>query len=304
MTWIKQFGVEITLEDRELCNLVELIPTNHTDLEDFKKTIKYAYLFAKTITLLNTNWSDTNRVMLRNRRIGLSMTGITQFVAERGTKTLVDWMEEGYATAKEYDRIYSEWFTIPESIKITTVKPSGTLSLLAGVTAGIHFPESKHYIRRVRLAKNSPYVEVLKTANYVVEDASEDPENSVVVEFPVSLGENIRTLGEVSIWEQASLAALAQEHWADNSVSVTVTFRKDERQYIKEILNLFQFKLKSVSFLPKLEDDTPYKQMPYEEITEKQYLKMIEFIKPLDFSTMLSVDSQSEMYCNNDVCVF
>ena len=125
-----------------------------------------------------------------------------------------------------------------------------------------------------------------------------------MVEFPVPLGEDIRTLGEVSIWEQASLAALAQEHWADNSVSVTVTFRKDERQYIKEILNLFQFKLKSVSFLPKLEDDTPYKQMPYEEITEKQYLKMIEFIKPLDFSTMLSVDSQSEMYCNNDVCVF
>jgi ribonucleoside-triphosphate reductase len=114
--------------------------------------------------------------MLRNRRIGLSITGIVQFIEKQGLNTLKTWMEEGYSLAKNYDKIYSEWFAVPESIKITTVKPSGTLSLLAGVTAGIHFPESKHYIRRVRLAKNSPYVSVLKKSNYKVEPANEDPE--------------------------------------------------------------------------------------------------------------------------------
>lgn len=153
---------EITLEDKELCNLVELIPSNHESIEDFKQTIKYAYLFAKTITLLNTNWPETNKVMLRNRRIGLSMTGITTFIADNGTKQLKEWMEEGYNLIQKYDDIYSEWFAIPKSIKTTTIKPSGTLSLLAGVTAGIHFPESRHYIRRVRLSKNSPYIKILK----------------------------------------------------------------------------------------------------------------------------------------------
>jgi len=185
--------VEITLENREMCNLVELIPSNHDDIEDFKKTIKYAYLFAKTITLLNTNWSETNKVMLRNRRIGLSITGITQFVNNRGLKELETWMEQGYDLAKKYDKIYSEWFAIPESIKITTIKPSGTLSLLAGVTAGIHFPESRFYLRRIRLSKNSPYVKVLKRSNYHIESAKEDLENTVVVSFPVSLGKSIKS---------------------------------------------------------------------------------------------------------------
>jgi len=109
--------LEITLEDGELCNLVELFPTNHETLDDFKETIKYAYLFAKTITLTNTNWQDTNRVMLRNRRIGLSMTGIAQFISNRGLSELKLWMQEGYKTANHYDEIYSDWFAIPKSIK-------------------------------------------------------------------------------------------------------------------------------------------------------------------------------------------
>lgn len=295
--------VEITLEDRELCNLVEVIPSNHSDIEDFKKTLKYAYLFAKTVTLLNTNWPETNKVMLRNRRIGLSLTGIVQFVESQGLNTLKKWMDEGYELAKNYDRVYSEWFAVPESIKITTVKPSGTLSLLAGVTAGIHFPEAKHYIRRVRLAKNSPYVEVLKKANYILEPASEDPENTVVVSFPVSLGSKMRTINETNMWEQLNLAAFAQEYWSDNSVSVTVTFKEHEKNQIKNALEIFQFKLKSVSFLPKLENNTAYAQMPYEEITEKDYEKLSKSLLPLDFSNMLSTDSKTEMYCESDVCM-
>jgi ribonucleotide reductase alpha subunit len=294
---------EITLEDKELCNLVELIPSNHDSIDDFKQTIKYAYLFAKTITLLNTNWPETNKVMLRNRRIGLSITGISQFISERGIKELKEWMEHGYSLVEKYDEIYSEWFAIPKSIKTTTVKPSGTLSLLAGVTPGIHFPESRYYIRRVRLAKNSPYVEILKNSNYHVEDAEEDKENTCVVEFPVSLGEKVKTINETNIWEQLNLAAFAQESWADNSVSVTVSFRKDEAYQIKSALDIFQFKLKSVSFLPKLDNDSPYPQMPYEEISQKDFERKTKNILPLDFSNMLSVDSQNEMYCNNDVCI-
>lgn len=285
------------------CNLNEIILPNHEDFDDLLESIKYSYLFAKTITLLPSNWTNTNAVMLRNRRIGLSMTGITQFMAEKGLSELKKWMEEGYNKVQHYDQVYSEWLAVPKSIKTTTVKPSGSLSLLAGCTPGVHFPESKHYIRRVRLSKNSPYVSILKNANYKVEDASEDPKNTAVVEFPVSLGDKVKTINDVTIWEQMSIAAFAQEHWSDNAVSVTVTFKKNEEKDIESSLNFFQHKMKSVSFLPKLELDTPYKQMPYEEITKEQYDEMSKNLLPLDFSEMFGKDSSVELYCETDSCM-
>jgi adenosylcobalamin-dependent ribonucleoside-triphosphate reductase len=294
--------LEITLEDNELCNLVEIIPSRHKDIEDFKTTIKYAYLFAKTITLTNTHWEDTNRVMLRNRRIGLSLTGLAQFVSENNMNTLKTWMEEGYKTAKNYDKIYSEWFAIPESIKITTVKPSGTLSLLAGVTPGVHYPQSKFYIRRIRLANDSPYICVLKNSGYKIEPAFAQEESTSVVEFPVSLGKNIRTISDVSMMEQMKFAEFCQKYWSDNAVSVTVTFKENEAKDIENALNIFQFSLKGVSFLPLEINSQMYKQMPYEEISEERYFEMSKNILPLDFSSVTSTESIGEKYCSNDVC--
>jgi len=267
--------LEIGLESSELCNLVEMIPSNHESLEEFKSTIKYSYLFAKSITLLNTHWQSTNRVMLRNRRIGLSITGITNFLADHNIETLRQWLTEGYDTAKQYDEIYSDWFAIPESIKITTAKPSGTLSLLAGMPPGIHFPESKYYIRRIRLGNDSPFISLLKNAGYNIEPAVGQENSTMVVEFPIFIGENVRTLNEVSMWEQLSLASFIQKYWSDNSVSVTITFKPHEENDIVNALNYYQYQLKAVSFLPKYESKA-YPQMPYEEIGEK--------------------------YCNNDVC--
>jgi len=282
--------------------LCETFADKHEDFEDYAVTIKYAYLYAKTITLLATNWVETNRSMLRNRRIGLSMTGIAQFISNRGVNELKTWMEKGFDTVKKYDKIYSEWFAIPESIKVTTIKPSGTLSLLAGSTPGIHYPESKYYIRRVRLANNSSFIPALKEAGYKIELAKGQEESTSVVEFPICIGEKVRTLKEVSMWEQLSLAALAQRYWADNSVSVTVTFDpKTEGDQIENALNYYQYQLKAVSFLPRLESGA-YAQMPYEEITKDEYEEMISNLLPLDFSEMFSEEALGEKYCSNDSC--
>jgi ribonucleoside-triphosphate reductase len=286
-----------------MCNLVELFPTKHESIEDFKTTIKFAYLYAKTVTLLSTHWQNTNRIMLRNRRIGLSMTGIAQFLSNHGIKELENWMETGYKTAEYYDEVYSEWFATPRSIKLTTIKPSGTISLLAGVTPGIHFPESKYYIRRIRIANNSPFIDVLMNSGFNVEPAVGQEDSTAVVEFPVCVGENIRTLKEVSMWEQLNLAAFAQEKWADNSVSVTVTFDPErEGKDIENALNYYQFRLKAVSFLPRL-DYGAYPQMPYEEISKERYEELISSIKPLDFTSMVSEEAIGEKYCSNDGCL-
>ena len=146
---------EETLESYEMCCLVEVFPTRNEDIKDFKRTLKFAYLYAKTVTLGKTHWIETNRVQLRNRRIGTSLSGIAQFIETNGLEELKTWCNEGYDTLKYYDDVYSEWFAVPKSIKITSVKPSGTVSLLAGVTPGMHYPESNYYIRRIRLSITS-----------------------------------------------------------------------------------------------------------------------------------------------------
>ena len=72
-----------------IIRIVETFPENHDDFEDYARTLKYAYLYAKTVTLGRTHWSDTNRVMLRNRRIGCSVSGVAQFITNRGLDELI-----------------------------------------------------------------------------------------------------------------------------------------------------------------------------------------------------------------------
>ena len=296
--------LEQSLESYELCCLVETYPQNHENLEDYLVTLKYAYLYAKTVTLGQTHWPDTNKVMLRNRRIGCSMSGIAQFVSARGLHTLKQWCEEGYKKIEYYDEVYSDWLAIPQSKKKTSLKPSGTVSLLVVATPGMHFPEDVYYIRRVRLAKTSELVPILRDAGYKIEDCVGDEETSYIVEIPVKVGDNIRPVRDVSIWEQAALAAFIQRYWADNQVSCTITFRKDEADQIKHLLNYYQYQLKGVSFLPYLgEGKTAYKQMPYEAITEKRYNELAAKLKPVKFKGIRNEEADIERGCNNDVCM-
>lgn len=293
--------LEQTLESYEMCCLVETFPTKNTDINDFCRTLKFAYLFAKTVTLGTCHWPETNRVQLRNRRIGTSVSGIAQFLENHSIDDLRAWLRTGYNTIKMYDDIYSDWLAIPRSIKVTSVKPSGTVSLLAGVTPGVHFPESTYYIRRIRFAKNSDLIQSLKDSGYHVEDAIEAPDNTVVVEVPIFIG-NCKTINQVSIWEQLLLASFLQEHWADNQVSCTVTFKEWEKDQIKTALDYFQYKLKGVSFLPKTSTVT-YAQMPYEEISKEKYEELVNKITGLS-NKDITEDSKPELFCDNESCLY
>jgi len=294
--------LEQSLESYELCCLVETFPSNHEDLEDYKRTLKYAYLYAKTVTLGKTHWPDTNRVMLRNRRIGCSVSGVAQFITKNGMEELRKWLEKGYRTIQEWDKQYSDWFAVPKSIKTTSVKPSGTVSLLVGATPGMHYPESRFYIRRMRLSKHSELIEPLKKAGYKLEPAFGSEDSTMVVEVPVDVGEGIRTAAELSIWEQFSLAAFLQRHWADNQVSCTATFDPEtEADELPHVLNYFQYRLKGISLLPR-HPLGAYKQMPYETITEKEYNKQVKKLRYLSFVGVEGEEAEVDKFCNNDVC--
>jgi adenosylcobalamin-dependent ribonucleoside-triphosphate reductase len=294
--------LEQSLESYELCCLVETFPNNHEDLEDYKRTLKYAYLYAKTVTLGKTHWPDTNRVMLRNRRIGCSVSGVAQFITNKGLEELKVWLEKGYDVIQEWDGMYSDWFAIPKSIKTTSVKPSGTVSLLVGATPGMHYPESRFYIRRMRLSSQSELIDPLKKAGYKVEPAFGSEDSTVVVEVPIDVGEGIRTAAELSIWEQFSLAAFLQRHWADNQVSCTATFDPEtEADELPHVLNYFQYRLKGISLLPR-HTLGAYKQMPYEAITEKEYEKQVKKLGYLSFVGVEGEQAEVDKFCNNDVC--
>jgi len=289
---------EQSLESFELCCLVETFPSRHESYEEYQDTLKSAYLYAKSVTLVNTHWQETNAVMLKNRRMGISQTGIIEAFVKHGRRTILDWCDKGYKYIRELDEDYSDWLCIPKSIKITTVKPSGTVSLLPGVTPGIHYPHSEYYIRRIRISKNSDLIEPIKNAGYYIEEDSYSP-NTIVVEFPVHEQLFERSKDDVSIWEQAENAADYQRYWSDNQVSITITFKQNEANQIKHVLECFEDKLKSVSFLPIKEHG--YKQAPYESITKEKFEEMVSKLKPLDLDKTKDRAIGSK-FCDSESC--
>jgi ribonucleoside-triphosphate reductase (thioredoxin) len=295
---------EQSLESYECCTLVETYLNRHDDLEDFKRTLKFAYLYAKTVTLLPTHWEETNAIMQRNRRIGTSISGVANFADRKGLPTLRDWMDDGYKHIKQYDNTYSEWLGIRESIKMTTVKPSGTVSILAGESPGVHWTVGgKFFNRAIRFANSDPMLPLFKMANYRVEPASESPDTTSVVFFPIkSLAE--RAEKDVTIFEKMSLAATAQRYWSDNSVSVTVSFDPEkEAEHVGTVLHMYDGQLKTVSFLPS--GNAVYPQMPYTQITEEEYEEATMKLFPIDFAGVyagMAADAVGEMYCTTDAC--
>jgi adenosylcobalamin-dependent ribonucleoside-triphosphate reductase len=295
---------EQSLESYECCTLVETYLGRHESLDDYKRTLKFAYLYAKTVTLLPTHWEETNAIMQRNRRIGTSMSGVANFADIHGLPVLRDWMDVGYATIKSYDNIYSEWLGIRESIKMTTVKPSGTVSILAGESPGVHWtPGGKYFLRAIRFSNEDPMLPLFKMANYRIEPASESPTSTSVVFFPIK-SDAERAERDVTIFEKMSLAATAQRYWSDNSVSVTISFDPDsEAQHIGTVLHMYDGQMKSVSFLPS--GNFTYPQMPYTQITKEEYYSSMGSLFAIDFSGVyggLAADAIGESYCTTDSC--
>lgn len=295
---------EQSLESYECCTLVETYLNRHDNLEDYKRTLKFAYLYAKTVTLLPTHWEETNAIMQRNRRIGTSMSGVANFADNVGLPTLREWMDEGYKIIKQYDNTYSEWLGIRESIKMTTIKPSGTVSILAGESPGVHWtPGGKYFLRAIRFANSDPMLTLFKMAQYRVEPASESPDTTSVVFFPIK-SNAVRSEKSVSIFEKMSIAATAQRYWSDNSVSVTVSFdAENEAGDIGNVLHMYDGQLKTVSFLPM--GNFTYPQMPYTEITEEEYEENTMKLFPIDFSGVyagMAADAIGDAYCTTDAC--
>lgn len=285
------------------CCLVEVHLNRAESKEDFLRTLKFAYLYGKTVTLLTSPWEKTNAVMLRNRRIGLSTTGVAGFVEENSLAVYRDFANSGFKTISDLDVEYSEWLGIRESIRKTTVKPSGSVSLLSGATPGVHWaPGGEYFLRAIRFGAHDQTWEMLEIAGYKVEDDVYSP-NTKVVYFPLHSTSG-RAEQDVSIYEKIHLAAEAQKYWSDNGVSVTVSFRKDEADDVAKTLRMYEGQLKAVSYLPSSNDT--YAQMPYQRITQEEYERESSGLYRLDSSALYGIghdEALGEAYCTTDSCM-
>ena len=248
--------------------------------------------------------------MLRNRRIGTSVSGIAQFIADKGISELRGWLKGGYETLREYDQIYSEWFKVPRSIKITSVKPSGTISLLAGATAGIHYPlsESRYYIRHVEVSNTNPMYQFAIDKGYEVEpklirqedDTWIESTDHSVVKFYIDEGVEPTV---PTMWHQLEMAAFMQEYWADNQVSVTIKYSPEtEGKELARALDFYQYRLKGVSFFPRRDLTEEYKQLPYTPITKEEYLQNITDKDIIAPSSIEWGQPVADQYCETDYC--
>ena len=300
---------EIALQSMEFCNLAEVFPPRCVNQDAFYRALKYATFYTSTVSLLPTHRPESNAIIAKNRRIGVSISGIAQWASNQSlvksewgdmnyTK-MTYFLREGYNIVVNENIKLANLAGVPASIRVTTIKPSGSISLLAGCTPGVHYPVSRYAIRRMRIGIDSPLVPSLIEAKIPYElDSYSD--NTYVFSFVIDHG-NVRPCQEVSPWEQLSVVAMLQRFYADNCVSATIYFDKEKDSLdVEKMLAMYIPILKSISMLPH--SGHGYKQAPYEPIDEDKYNELKNSYNIPDFNKIEGNVPKGSMFCDGDRC--
>lgn len=289
---------EQPLESKETCCLAEIFLPNIETFEELKDVATFLYRINKHSLALPCHHKDTEEVVHRNMRMGIGVTGYLQASEQQKS-----WLPELYQYLRSFDKEYSKAHGWPASIKLTTVKPSGTLSLLPGVTPGAHPAFARYLIRRVRVASNHPLVSVCRSHNYrVIPEMDRDgniDHSTVVVEFPFSYPEGTTIAANMTAVDQLEVVKRLQTEWSDNAVSCTVYYTMEELPLIQQYLaENYNTNFKSLSFL--LHSGHGFHLAPLEEITKEQYEQMSKnttIISSIDSAEFVSDDE-----CASGVC--
>jgi ribonucleoside-triphosphate reductase len=264
---------EQSLASFETCCLAEIYLSQIDSYEEFLDLLELLYRINKHSLTLPCHNKETEAIVHKNMRMGIGVTGYLQASAEQK-----GWLKDAYEHIRDFDKVYSKVKKFNESIKITTVKPSGTLSLLPGVVPGAHPGYAQYMFRRIRIAADHKLVQVCRDNGYPVEYvrdfSGKDNYSTVVVTFPYAYPEGTRLAADMSAIDQLNVMRELQTNWSDNSVSCTVYYKKEELPEIKAYLaRYYRAFHKSLSFL--LHSDHGFDQAPYEEVTKEQYDELV-----------------------------
>ncbi|MDH5182302.1 MAG: hypothetical protein OEX12_00295 [Gammaproteobacteria bacterium] len=291
---------EQSLEPYETCCLAEVFLPNVESKEELMDITKLLYRINKHSLMLPSHHPETTEVVHRNLRMGIGLTGIMQALPEQ-----LEWLDDVYSELRRFDEYYSKKNNLSKSIKLTTIKPSGTLSLLPGVTPGAHPGYARFMYRRISIGADNSLVKVCKDHGYPIEfkrnmDGTEDY-GTVIVTFPFKFPSHAILADDVDVIQQLKTVKLLQTVWSDNSVSCSIYYNKDDVPRIKEYLKEnYRNCHKSLSFL--LQRGHGFDQAPYEEISEETYNKLAAETQPIsNISSVGSLDIGDEE-CEGGAC--
>jgi len=331
---------EISLANGEPCNLFEVFPLMCDKYNiPYGEVLRLAARYVYRVTFAEYDWEVTQKIIAKNRRVGVSLSGIQDWILTQfGRSAIKGWRKPTEEECAEYgldpkkvwdfipiyddaivatldhmykvvDKTLDEYATAlgtNKPIKLTTVKPSGTVAKLPGVSSGVHWHYAEYIIQRIRFSNNDPILVALKLCGYKHEPDYYTP-NTTVVEFPVkqpSAGiPGFKAAGDVPVEEQLAMQGLLQAYWADNSVSCTINFREHEAAKIPMLIKYWAQRTKTISILPY--DGHGYIQPPWEPITKEQYEEMKANIKgdvAEVYAIMQSITKIDDMLDLND-CV-
>lgn len=310
---------EIILESYEPCNLSTIAPFNcRTDLNDSKSPINetamveaadHATFYATVVTTIRHHWPDSAEVIARNRRIGVSYTGIANIYDNYGCTYLITTQRRLYYRIREVNAKLAARLGIPRAIRVSTIKPEGTASIIMGVSSGVHFSIITQGKRRVGFDAGDPILRILIDAGYETEQSVYNS-SMINVIFPIT-SNGARSADSVSIYEKFQLAAISQKNFSDNSVSFTGDFSMErEADDVERVLAGFVQQMKSISMLPRFESGGAYAQMPYETTTEEEYLAMKARVRKVDWSPFFNASGATDISaaavsgCTGDSCEY
>ena len=302
---------EILLDSKGVCNLTTINVmafVSDQGILDENALMKAQRLSARAgyrMTMLELELPEWDKTQKRDRLLGCSLTGWQDMVNSTGinraeeAEILRKLRKEAQEAADEYAKELGQ----NSPILVTTVKPEGTLSQLPTVSSGVHYSHSPYFIRRVRISSNDPMVKVVEELGYpIFPEVGQDMEtaSTKVVEFPVKAPEG-RTKNDVSAIEQLENYLLFMENYVDHNCSITVHVREEEWDAVEEFVWNNWDKIVAVSFIPL--SDAFYELMPYETITEEEYLQRKEKMKPFIPSLISKYETREEEYeLDNDGC--
>jgi len=304
---------EIIMRPRGFCNLSEVVVRANDSLETLKEKVRLAVIlgtFQSTLTnfkYLTKRWRENAE---EERLLGVSLTGIMDNIitnGECGLGITADLLDDLRAVAIATNLEWCKKLKINQSVAITTVKPSGTVSQFVDSASGIHSRHAPYYIRRVRGDKKDPLTQMMVAAGFPCEDDITKADSTTVFAFPQKAPARAITRNDRTAVEQLKLWHVYREHWTEHNPSITVTVREHEWMEVGAWVYEHFDDVGGVSFLPHTEHT--YRQAPYEDITEEQYNEMmaampvnVDWSKLSEFELMDTTSGSQELACTAGAC--
>ena len=310
-----QFGTnpcsEIILRSRETCNLSEVVVRPEDTKESLLDKVRLATILGTFQSTL-TNFKYVSAAWKKNcseeRLLGVSLTGIMDNSLTNGkTKGIENLLEDLKSHAVKVNKEWASKLGINQSVAITCVKPSGTVSQLVDAASGIHARHNPFYIRTVRGDKKDPLTKMMTDMGFPVEDDVMNPANTAVFSFPMKVDKSAVFRTDMSAIEQLELWLTYQKHWCEHKPSVTISVKEDEWMEVGSwVYKNFDW-MSGVSFLPFSEHS--YQQAPYQDTDKEGYEFLLNKMpKEIDWSKLSDYESQDmtvgaqELACVSGAC--